>query len=513
MIGTRTNTSDYLLAHGHDAVPVVIDRDGSHTYGDLRHAVDRLAGEIQGWGTPRGSRIGLLSRNSFFWVAAYLAIMKLGHVVVPFATALTPEDVTAKASFVGCEAFLVDRAARRRFSSALTGARHVVDDSFTSKVGTGRPAEAPPTVDVGPDDDAVLVFTSGTTAAPRAVRISHRNIQANTDSIVEYLGLQHDDRMLVVLPFSYCFGASLLHTHLRVGGSVSLCDTLAYPETVVEAIERDGCTGLAGVPSSFQLLLRASTFGTRSLPTLRHVQQAGGRLPQPQIEQLAAAQSDARLFVMYGQTEATARLSFLPPELLAERAGSIGRGIPGVTLEVVDDAGRPVPSGTVGEILARGASIARGYWDDEAGTAEKFVDGALRTGDLGRADDDGFIYIVDRQGDFIKSWGFRISGAEIEDAVVAIPGVGAAAAVGRPDPEAGEAVVLFYVADPEAAVTPADVLDHCRRVLARHMVPQEARLLESLPVNQNGKVVKSALRALASRSTPPEPEESQCAPA
>ncbi len=489
-----SNVSEYLLAQGRSDDIAVIDRSGRHTYGELRRAVASLGAEIQDWRLPSGSRIGLLSRNSFFWIAAYLAIIRGGNIAVPFATTLTAEDIDRKASFVDCGGFLADTALLGQFGPTLGRApRMATEEALTSP----KKARSSDLAFVGPDADAVLAFTSGTTAAPRAVRVSHRNIQANTDSIVKYLDLSRRDRVLVVLPFSYCYGASLLHTHLRVGASLAICDTFTFPETAIEMIRSSKCTGVAGVPSTYQLLLRASSFESAPLPTLRYMQQAGGRLPPLIADRVADAQPHADLFVMYGQTEATARLSYLPPALRTRRRGSIGRGIPGVSLRVLDNAGEPVAPGTVGEVFAQGDNITKGYWADPAGTAAKFVSGGLRTGDLARVDEDGFIYIVDRQDDFIKSWGFRVSPHEIEDAVVAIPGVVAAAVVGRPDSEAGEAIVLFYVSAPDSGVQPESVLAFCRRHLARNLVPHEVRALSDLPLNANGKVVKSELRALA----------------
>ena len=488
------NVSALLLGTGRDPDTAVIDRDGHHTYAELREATATLSGLICAWGLSPGSRVGILSRNSFFWAASYVAILRSGHIAVPFATTLTVRDVLEKAAFVDCTAFFIDPGLGPTATDVAAAATHV---AHPSALADPRTSADTPFVAVDPDDDAVLMFTSGTTSAPRAVRVSHRNIRANTTSILEYLDLTHEDRVAVVLPFSYCYGASLLHTHLHAGASLSICDTFAFPETVVEHIRDNSCTGLAGVPSTYQRLLHASTFASTPLPTLRTLQQAGGRLPTPQVEAVAASQPQARLFVMYGATEATSRLSYLPPELRRDRHGSIGRGIPGVTLTVVDEGGTPVSSGTVGEIFARGENITKGYWRDPAGTAARFVDGGLLTGDLAYADPDGYLHIVDRKADFIKSWGVRVSSHEIEDAVVLLPGVGSAAAVGRPDEAAGEAVVLFYVGDD---VTPEQVLAHCRRTLARHLVPHEVRRIQRLPVNANGKVVKAELKAWAAGS-------------
>jgi len=327
--------------------------------------------------------------------------------------------------------------------------------------------------------------------------VTHRNIRANTDSIVDYLGLRADDRALVILPFSYCYGASLLHTHLRAGARLVVCNSFVYPETAIDLLDREGCTVLAGVPSSFQLLLRASSFATRALPSLRLVQQAGGKLPQVLVDELRAAQPGAELFVMYGATEATARLSYLPPELLDAKPGSVGRGIPGVELRVLDEDGRPVAPGERGQIYARGDNIGPGYLDDPEATAAKFTEHGLRTGDVAVVDEDGFIYIVDRADDFIKSWGHRVSSQEVEACALGLEDLVAAAAVGVPDDEAGEAVTLFVTRRPGVDVDPEQVLAFMRAGLPTHMVPRSVHVLDALPLTANGKTAKAVLRELA----------------
>ncbi len=489
------NMGDFLISQKNAREVAVIDAQGSHTYADLRRAVAAQSALLEAAGLDLGSRVALLGANSFFWVASYLAILRSGHTAVPLAAVLTPQDALAKMRHVACTALFVDERLERRYAEALTDCDHVWSSALLRAAGE---TEAPALQDAAePAQTAVLVFTSGTTSSPRAVMVSHDNIAANTDSIVDYLDLGPSDRMLVVLPFSYCFGASLLHSHLAVGGSLRICETQAFPETIVEAIVEDACTGFAGVPSSFQLLLRASSFESRVLPTLRHLQQAGGRLPQAQIERVVAAQPHARLFVMYGQTEATARLAYLPPDELANKPGSVGRAIPGVRLRITDAEGVTLPVGEVGEIRVRGANVTQGYWGDPAGTAQKYVDSELLTGDVGYLDEDGFLYIEDRRDDFIKSWGYRVSSHEVEDAILELPAVSAAAVVGRPDAEAGEAVVLFAALRPGSGLAASDIEAHARSRLAKHLVPREVRLLDHLPLNQNGKVAKNELRALA----------------
>ena len=275
-MNTSANVADLLLGEGRDDDIAVVDGPHGYTYRHLRAAAGRLAAELSVQGLRPGARVGITGANSLFWVASYLATLKVNHVAVPFSTALTPPEVARNAQWAGCEAVFLDRRQQHRFGASFpSDAVVITDESLDDEVETLWPTDTR----TDPDCDAVLMFTSGTTSRPKAVRLTHGNIAANTDSIVEYLELRRNDKMLVILPFFYCFGASLLHTHLRVGGSLALCNTFTYPETAVEMIEREQCSGLAGVPSSIQLLLRISSFARRPLPSLRLVQQAGGKLP------------------------------------------------------------------------------------------------------------------------------------------------------------------------------------------------------------------------------------------
>jgi acyl-CoA synthetase (AMP-forming)/AMP-acid ligase II len=488
------NTSDYLLADGSPEDVAVVDSGRCHSYGELRSAAATLVAALAALELPAGSRVAVLGPNSFFWVAAYLAAMKSNHVVVPVSDKLTPEGVRRNLDFVGCVAVFVDRRVLLRFASAIDGDRILITDEALS---CGVTAPWPTPVACDPDADTALMFTSGTTGSPRAVRVTHRNIQANTDSIIGYLGLRRDDRVLVVLPFFYCYGTSLLHSHLRVGGRVVLLNSFVFPERALDLLEQEECTVFAGVPSTFQLLLRAASFSMRELPSLRLIQQAGGKLPPILVDGLLAAPNDASVFLMYGQTEATARLSYVPPERLPEKSGSIGRGIPGVELQVLNEVGHRVAPGEQGEIYARGENISPGYFGDPVGSASKFTALGLRTGDLATVDEEGYIFVVDRRDDFIKSWGHRVSSQEVEAAALRLDRVVSAAAVGVPDLEAGEAITLFVHAGPGPAVTPEEVLAACRKHLAKHLVPQVVLVVDALPLNGNGKVDKSRLREQA----------------
>ncbi len=441
---SMTGISDFLLSAGHPDDIAVVDGTTTRTYAELRSAAAHLVTVLHERGVAPGDRIALLGPNSFFWIAAYLAAMRWGR---RFRCPMRPSPTISPASSTGWTARPCSSTVGRSAATAISCAIGDGHRRRPSRAGGASWVDA----DSEPEPDAVWMFTSGTTARPKAVRVAHTNLHTNTASILAYLGLQRTDRTLVILPFHYCFGASLLHTSLAVGARVVLCNSFVLPQSALDLLEREACTVLAGVPSTFQLLLRASSYPTQPLASLRLVQQAGGRLPPATIEALVTAQPQSRLFVMYGQTEATARLSYLPPDRLTDKAGSIGRGIPGSNSR--SSTVRPARGpGEQGEIVARGASISPGYHRDPEESARKFRGGVLRTGDLATVDEDGFIFIVGRCEGFIKSWGHRISPQQIETAVLSHPGVAEAAVVGLPDLEAGERIVLAMVGT--ASTTP-----------------------------------------------------------
>jgi long-chain acyl-CoA synthetase len=367
--------------------------------------------------------------------------------------------------------------------------------------GDRAPQAEPPAAlpEVDPRRDlASLMLTSGSTGQPKGVMVTHRNIACNTRDILQYMGIGADDRAMVVLPFHHCYGASLMHTHLAAGGSLVLNNRFMFPEKVLDEIEEKRCTGLAGVPATYQILLRKRRLAQRRLPSLRWLQQAGGRLPNPFIRELRQALPHVRLFVMYGQTEGTARLSYLPPERLRDKLGSIGKGLPSTRLEVLGPDGLPVRPGSdeVGEIVASGDNVTLGYWDDAEETGRFFRRGKLHTGDMARVDLEGFIFLVERARDFIKPMGNRVSPKEVEEVIAELPEVVEVAVIGTPDEIWGEAIVAFVVTARPGQLTSDRLRDHCRGQLPNYKIPEYVGFLPRLPKTANGKVAKEELKKL-----------------
>jgi acyl-CoA synthetase (AMP-forming)/AMP-acid ligase II len=322
--------------------------------------------------------------------------------------------------------------------------------------------------------------------------VSHGNLFANTEAIIRSQQLGTDERAMLILPLSYCFGASVVHTHLYLGGGVVFDSRFMFPDKVLRAIDSYSCTTFAGVPTVYNILLRRSSLRSIPLPGLRRFLQAGGALAPENIQKMRDVVPTAQFYVMYGQTEATARISCLPPERLTEKLGSVGLALDNLEIRIVDACGRELPKGETGEIWAKGPSICSGYFGEPHETARNFHDGWLRTGDFAARDEDGYLWLKGRKADFMKIRGVRVSFAEVESRVSTIPGVCECAAASVVHPEAGEALALFVVPENGTSDLPAQI----RRALPPHWVCSSVNLVAELPKTSNGKIARSRLGAI-----------------
>ena len=339
---------------------------------------------------------------------------------------------------------------------------------------------------------AVLMPTSGSTGIPRLVMVSHGNLRANTEAIVRSQRLGSDEKAMLIMPVSYCFGASVMHSHLYQGGGVVFDSRFMFPDKVLRAINTYACTTFAGVPAVYNILLRRSNLRSMRLPGLRRFLQAGGALAPESVREMYSIVPTADFFVMYGQTEATARISSLPPDRLGKKLGSVGLPLDNLVIRIVDDEGRELAAGQTGEIQVRGPSVCSGYFDDPEATERKFGDGWLKTGDFAYRDDEGYLWIKGRTSEFIKIRGLRVSFGEVEAKVAAIPGVYECAATAAQHPEAGEALALFIVADDGASI----VVERVRRALPPQWTCVSVRVVPELPKTENGKIARSQLQAM-----------------
>jgi long-chain acyl-CoA synthetase len=431
----------------------------------------------------------LLAPNSLFFITAYLGILKSGNVVVP----LNPEIEQSNLDFIQdkCRSKLVLTTAQLTTKLKFHGCT-IIDERILPGIINNQLIAENIFQDIASDRLAEIIFTSGSTGEPKGVMISHKNLIANTGSIVEYLQLTEADIMLVVLPFYYCYGLSLLHTHLRVGGSLVLNNMFIMLGGIINDLNRFSCTGFAGVPTHFQVLLRKSdSFKTTSFPSLRYVTQAGGKLHDAFITEFIVAFPDIKFYVMYGQTEATARLSWLPPEKLPVKLGSCGKAIPGVELKVTDENGEPLKQGEIGEIVAYGDNIMQGYYKDPESTQQTLVEGWLRTGDLATFDEEGYIYLKARKKEIIKVGGRRVSPKEIEEVIVSMPEVIDCSIEGIQDDILGETMKATVIIKEGSAVSIDSVKNWCASRLSSYKIPQLIEIKDKMSISSTGKKIKN----------------------
>jgi long-chain acyl-CoA synthetase len=430
----------------------------------------------------------LLSANNLFFLTSYLAIIKSGNICIPLDPSIEKDNFVYINELTNPVLIFLSKDNQKRLD--LDADKCIFPDTLINILPeTGKLTDK----EFDSESSAEIIFTSGSTGKPKGVVISHKNLIANTESIVKYLQLSQNDRMLVVLPFYYCYGLSLLHTHLRAGGSVVLNNSFIFLGNVIRDLKEYKCTGVAGVPSHFQILLRKSdSFRKTAFPDLKYVTQAGGKLAPIFIDEFRESFPEVKFFVMYGQTEATARLSYLPPELYEKKKGSMGKGIPGVELKVINENGDKIKPGEIGEVIARGDNIMTGYFADEEGTSNALRNGWLYTGDLGTIDNDGYIYLTARKKEIIKVRGKRISPKEVEAVILEITDVIDCSVEGIDDEIEGEMLKATIVIrkDAKDRVNAESIKEHCSRHLALYKIPHLYELKEELTISATGKKIK-----------------------
>lgn len=478
------NFSGELARRCRDSSRLINAKTGE-IYSDIEAHIALHARRFTLCGLKPGERVVIVSHLTPATAVAYLGAIYAGLVAVPL-------DATNLSELIN----VVE----------LTGAHAVwseIDNDWSHELPAevkfihGNPEAGhglPPPVSRALDDLAVLMLTSGSTGTPRFVKVTHANLLSNTESIVKSQHLGGEETAMLILPVSYCFGASVLHSHLFCGGSVVFDSRFMFPDKVLKSIAEYECTTFAGVPSVFKILLKRSSLATISMPELRRVLQAGGHLEWQYIEQFTTLLPDVPFYVMYGQTEATARITCLEPGKLYEKKGSVGLPLENLKLRIVDESGNALPPLHTGAIQVSGPSICPGYWNDPEETIGGYDNGWLDTNDYGKVDEEGYLWIEGRNADFLKVRGKRLSFGEIEKTVAGVPGVHDVAVCPVVHEEAGEAPALFIV--PDVGVNGIELTNMIRNTLPPAWTCERIVLIDHLPVTDRGKLNRKALKLL-----------------
>lgn len=464
-------------------------------YWQRAHAVARRLNSL---GVEPGQRVLIALPNSVDLAAWMTGTWLAGAVAVPLHANSSPREIE-RVMFDCTPRVAVGAGQTAVALQAAAGAncQVVAPDNLVTKC----PASSTPVVSPGdPNALATILYTSGTTGQPKGVMLSHANLTANFSAVVAALNLTARDSTLLVLPACYAYGSSVLWTHLMAGGRVDLALDFVFWSRAVDALQSQRVSGFYGVPATFALLVNRSDMLERRWPDLRYLACAGGALPAATVAKLQTKLPAVKLHLMYGQTEATARLSILPADQAPLRPKSIGRGLPGVELTVRDEAGEPAPVGQVGHLVARGPNVMQGYWNDSAETQRVLRATGLWTGDLAYADEQGYLYVVGRAGQRIKFGSHRIHPLEIEEPLHEHPAVAEAAVTGVPDETWGEAPLACVVLAVGAAVQPTELLQFLAERLPRHKLPRHIRIVAEIPKTPAGKIDRAALGALATQA-------------
>ena len=464
------------------------------TFAQVYEKTCALAEHFADLGLVPGDRVLIYLDNSIEYIEAFFAVLKKGGIVVPVNKNQTIEVIDYIAQETSPVFIITNPIFNKRLRSGKKAAECNIVDIETHKtaVPDGCSEDMPVS---GGDKPALILFTSGTTKMPKGVTLSHKNLIANTTSIVSYLHLRQDDSLLGIVNFCYSYGNSLLLTHTKAGARIVIENRVSFPLKVIEQLHESRVTGFSSVGSYLNILLKQAHLQPEHLQHLRYITFAGESTNMEDIAKLKELAPHLDVFVMYGQTEASARLSYLEPDMLFVKSGSVGRGIPGVTLRVVTEDGEEAMPGVVGEMTARGDNIMSSYWNNPEETKRVIKDGWLYTGDLALSDEDGFYYIKGRKDDLIKFMGHRISPVEIENTINSCLGVLETAVVAVTVDE--QSAIKAFIVLEDSNLGTDTVNAFIKKNLPAFKRPQLIEFMDALPRTTSGKIMRSVLRKKA----------------
>ncbi len=477
------------------------------TYRELHAASERLAAGLAGRGVGRGDRVAVLARNSHGFVVLRYALMRLGAVMVPINFMLQADDVAFILEHSGARMLATDSGMAEVARAAAVRAPQTSQFLWLPSEEETAPAEGminvlalieaggePPSDGPESFDIAQIVYTSGTESRPKGVQLTHDAILWQYVSCMVDAAIAGGDVTVHALPLYHCAQLDVFLGPSIYAGGVNVVTAKPVPDTIFRLIERERATSFFAPPTVWISMLRAPGFDAADLSSLCKGYYGASIMPVEVMREMARRMPNVRLWNLYGQTEIAPLATLLGPDDQLRKPGSCGRAALNVETRVVDGAMREVTPGEVGEIVHRSPHLMTGYYRDEARTAEAFRGGWFHSGDLATIDEEGYISVVDRKKDMIKTGGENVASREVEEAIYRLDGVSEVAVIGVPHPHWVEAVVAVVVPKEGAVLNPNLVLDHAHKTLAGFKVPKRVVFAEALPKNPSGKILKRQLR-------------------
>ena len=477
--------------------PAIVFKNENLTYQELAEQVKEKAAGLKKYGLQDGSHVALMAANKPEYAIAYFSLLALGAIVVPINPTFKASEIIYILNDAEAEAIIVDEAGIGEVKKAVNELSTVKqifslppEDSLIHwEAVNGDPADFWPEPKA-PQDDAQIIYTSGTTGKPKGAIITHGNLEWMTQTSADILELTKEDRVLVVLPLFHAYAKlqGLLQC-VFIGCTIYLEERF-IPDVILQRMAEERITVFFGVPTMYTMFVHSPRIKELDFSSLRKAGSGGASLPVEILEKVKT-EMGVEIGEGYGQTESTVMISCFPNESV-KKAGSVGLPLPGIELKIVDASGREVPAGEVGEIIFKGPNTMKGYYKKEEETNETIKDGWLYTGDLGRQDEHGYLYIVDRKKDMIIRGGYNVYPREIEEVLYTHPDIVECAVVGESDPVFGEEVAAYIVSRSEG--NPEEIAAFCKQRLAHYKVPRRIYFLKELPKTTTGKILKTPLR-------------------
>lgn len=469
------------------------------SYAELYEQAKRLAGYFQLKGYEQEDIIAVYLINSDYFLTCYYACQLGGFTILPINTKLTAPEVDYIIKHSEAKALIYDA----RLTSILDDLPETME-TFEDLLELGEDntlleifqndSLSFNEVKVAENTTTVIFYTSGTTGKPKGVMLSAANVRATAKLYVEALELNSGDRMQIVAPLFHCAASHVFSIPIIYAGGTVIIEEGFSPEQTMDTLEQEKITVFFGVPAMYSILLNSPKMETLDLSNLRLFTYGAAPMPFELIRKIKTLYPEVKVQNIYGQTENSPAATTLKDHYALEKVGSVGEPVPGTEVRVVDENGNPLPTGQVGEIAVKGPQLMKGYLKNEEATKQAIRDGWLYTGDLGRMDEDGLLYIVDRKKDMIIRGGENVYPVEVEEVLYEIPEVLEAAVVGVPHEVYGEVPKAYVVLKEGKQLTEEEVLTKCSKSLAKFKLPAEVEFIDSLPRNASGKVLKMTLR-------------------
>lgn len=469
----------------------LVDGEQSWSYDELATLVRRCAAQLVERGLEPGDRVAVYLDKTAASVVALYATWLAGGVAVPVNEGLRSRQVEHIVRHSGSRVLVSHARKLRRLDTRAVEGVGVLDVDMVADDRAYRPRDHS-----GGREPAAILYTSGSTGRPKGILVSHENLLAGARIVARYLDIQEDERIISILPFSFDYGLNQLLTSVGAGATLFL-QRSHFPADIHRSLAHHAITGVGGVPPLWiQLLSEGSPLTQAAYPHLRYVTNSGGALPTELVTRCQKVLPATRLYLMYGLSEAF-RSTYLRPDEVGRRPGSMGRAIPETEIHVLDESGRECGPDEVGELIHRGPTVALGYWRDDDATnavfrADPFAPGSgervVYSGDLVRRDRDGYLYFVGRRDQLIKSQGYRVSPDEVEETIFASGLVAEVVVVGVPDAVAGQVIVAHVVPRDGRTFSEEDLFTYCRREMPGYMVPRRVHAHASFPRTASGKV-------------------------